>query len=1009
MTSTIGEMGTFEYNSPERLLDSKGTATPASDVWSLGVLAYRMVTGNPLFEGLTLPQLCFALTQFTESRIPTTIPASVRAVLLTMLEPNVALRASTSALLEGGLLEGMLGSSTHLSRMKSIQLASRVNEIHESLNDARVKERTMELEMEKQKLLDETQELTCRLRSLQLSLERTRSRNVELEKEEELEQRQHFLTTHTSPISIDAEDNVLSTKIEMPKLQFYKNEDENEDESSYFDVSENNITKTGVDKHENWSTTLVGEPISEGMVSAAITILAMPKSSNSEQGLMFGLVDALSRKIHSNDQLGEDVPGSIALAPRKGKLHIAFRSSEPTDIYFRVNETTKPISAPLSEGDRVVLEVDMDARPRTAVYIINGNVPLTFVSGLPPSIRFGLSMKNEGVSVRFDGMSRLKRATPLRRVNEIKWNLEDMRDSEDMYMNGLRSSVLTVQTQMPSLVFTDPSHFRVEDNIIASTGLATKENDGEVEPTWSSFFISQPISEGIVAISFTPLVTHGDFESYFGLINEMTPIPEKGQKLGEFNGTISLSSMGQLHFLTEKGQKTIDVSTGFWIGTPLIVEINLDSNPRTTQFFVDGECANAVIVGLPESVRVGFSTKDRGTQVRLDRITNLNRGSPITDQMKVIKWPTTEPPCESDPEEDLDEKVQERTSEGEEKEEKDSLDEANVDEHTSQEDGRSQKSKKDDDQRSQEINNADDEAVDDGDDADEDAAFLFEWMMQDGENEKQSDGDSDEDTDADSDLSESDSDVMDVLKVDETRKIQLPTMKLPELLFTDKSHFIIRNNVVTRTEKGEDKKGKTRPNTVLLSEPVTKGVVSVTFDVLSLAEISDETGFISIGFLDSSAAVPRFGRVLGKNVKHSVGLSTRYGFLHVNNLIKQKHNYSSLLRSKTRVVMEVNMDSTPRTVQFFVNGTAGPYYVSGLPESVRIGFSAHVMGTSLEIPSITHSTQATPLADKMKEIRWTDTAESLKERYGSRNPQIRREAEGSMPALLLHKPKLPLH
>ncbi|KAK2947533.1 hypothetical protein BLNAU_17553 [Blattamonas nauphoetae] len=99
------------------------------------------------------------------------------------------------------------------------------------------------------------------------------------------------------------------------------------------------------------------------------------------------------------------------------------------------------------------------------------------------------------------------------------------------------------------------------------------------------------------------------------------------------------------------------------------------------------------------------------------------------------------------------------------------------------------------------------------------------------------------------------------------------------------------------------------------------------------------------------------------------------------------------------------MDSTLRTVQFFVNGKAGECYVSGIPESVRIGFSADVMGTSLEIASIIHSTQATPLADKILEIKWTDTQESLYERSKNKSQPIRREAEGSMPALLCRNPE----
>ncbi|KAK2954597.1 putative Protein kinase domain containing protein [Blattamonas nauphoetae] len=888
LTQTTGEFGTFEYNSPERVMDSKGLATPANDVWSLGVLAYRMVTGKSLFEGLTLPQLCLTLGQFNESRISTTILPCVREVLLKMLEPNVALRTTTTALFEGGLLERMLGSETPLSKMKGIQLATRVNEIKESFSDAKVKEKTMELEMERQKLLDETKELESKLRSLQLSLHLTCERNAELKKDEKLVLRQQILATQPSQSSIDPVDNILSTELQIPDLQFHESEFEDNDERSHFDVSGKTITRSFYGKDKFWSTTLLEEPISEGVVSVAITLLTNPEDDYSKRRLMFGLVDALSRQIEPHDQLGVTMPNSIALFLKKRRLHVTLPS-------INHKEENCLITARIGKGDRVVLEVDMDARPRTAVFIINGNVCLTFVSGLPPSIRFGFSMMTYGTSIRFEGISRLKRATPLRRVNEIKWNPEDLQDSDDMYMNGMRSSILTVQKQLPSLVFTDPSHFIVEDNIITSTGLSTKKRYGKIKPTWSSFFLPEPITEGIVAISLTYLTlpSKGPNErypvkSFFGLIDGTAPIPEKGQKLGKVQNSIALSTEGDLHFMTEKGQEEIDISSLLGSGCTVVVEINMDSNPRTVQFFVNGKTTNTVVLDLPESIRVGFSTKGFGVTVRFDRITNLNYGSPISDQMSVFGWPTYQPPEKS---EDMEEKglLNEEKSHSE-----------------------SDRESKDDQPSEDDLDKRKGKAVEDG-------------REEEVQRDKQ--------------------------ESDERKKRVIPKMKLPELIFTNKSHFVIRNNVLTRTEKGTDELGRHRSSTVLISEPITKGV----------------NGFINFGLLDSSAAVPQLGQVLGKDVKNSVGLSTN-GKLHFFIQSNMERSFLFRLWKKDRVVMEVNMDSTPRTVQFFFNGQTIPYCVSEIPESVRIGFSADVMGTSLQIASIIHHTQPTPLEDKMEEI-----------------------------------------
>ncbi|KAK2954842.1 putative CAMK family protein kinase [Blattamonas nauphoetae] len=756
LTSTIGEMGTFEYNSPERVMDSKGTATPASDVWSLGVLAYRMVTGKSLFEGLHLLQLSVALSQFNESKIPLSIDPSVREVLLKMLEP----------------------------------LATRGNEIKESLSDSTLKEKTMELEMEKQKLLNDTKELESKPRSLQMTLKRTYYRNLELEKEEEQERLQQHLTTQPTPISINPEDNILSKNTQFPEMTNFS--------SSRTSLSVSGRTLTREDDsdlvHGQWLTELIEEPISEGVVSVAITLLAM------------------------------------------------------------------------------------------------------------------LSMKKDGVSVRFDGLTRLKKATPLPRVNEIKWNPEDLSDSEDMYMNGMRSSVLTNQTQMPSLVFTDPHLFRVEDNIIASICPYSEETHSFLKHKWSSFFFSELFTEGIVAISFTYLVHNDVSSSFFGLMDGSAPIPGRGQTLVELNNTISLSQERKLHFLTTKTPQQIDLSSFFENGDHIVIEINMDSTPRTAQFFVDGQSANAVVVDLPESVRVGFSTWDREAHVRFDRITNLNRGTPFTDQMKVVEWSRTRPSQEPD----TDEGITNSKTEGDK-----------VDEET------------------------------------------------------------------------------DV----EKKKRQLLAMKLPELLFTHKSHFAIRNNILTRTEKGTDENGRTRPSNVLLSESITKGVVSVTFVVLNIVDSMDQEGFVNFGLLDSSIAVPQLGQVLGKDVKNSFGLSTSSRELFLFSQIKLKDKDHFNFSKKARVVMEVNMDSNPRTVQFFVNGKVIERYLSEIPESVRIGFSADVMGTSVQITNIAHSTQPTPLAAKMIEIKWTDTEQSLEARKEKPYSPIRREAEGSMPALLCRNSK----
>ncbi|KAK2943246.1 hypothetical protein BLNAU_21818 [Blattamonas nauphoetae] len=106
----------------------------------------------------------------------------------------------------------------------------------------------------------------------------------------------------------------------------------------------------------------------------------------------------------------------------------------------------------------------------------------------------------------------------------------------------------------------------------------------------------------------------------------------------------------------------------------------------------------------------------------------------------------------------------------------------------------------------------------------------------------------------------------------------------------------------------------------------------------------------------------------------SLSLYSYYGCLWQNTpstqLDSQATVYCSGLMEGDCVRMEVDMDSNPRTVQFFVNGESGPSFISGLPPSIRIGFTLTKKGTSFRIDRITQQTHPTPISPEMEEIRW---------------------------------------
>src|SRR5437762_5283796 len=115
-------LGTAHYMSPQQARGQKVDAR--SDIWSLGVVLYEMVTGNPPFRGET-PSDCIAAILTAEpaplSSISPDVPAKLESILQKALRKNTDERYQTikEMLAELRILKAKLEAESSLSQTKS--------------------------------------------------------------------------------------------------------------------------------------------------------------------------------------------------------------------------------------------------------------------------------------------------------------------------------------------------------------------------------------------------------------------------------------------------------------------------------------------------------------------------------------------------------------------------------------------------------------------------------------------------------------------------------------------------------------------------------------------------------------------------------------------------------------------------------------------------------------------------------------------------------------------------
>lgn len=110
ITQVGSVVGTAAYLAPEQVRGDE--ATPATDVYALGVVLYQFLTGRLPYEGSSLAEL--AIRQQNEKPLPpetynSDVPATVSAAVMRALDADPAVRYESAAEMSNGLERGLRG------------------------------------------------------------------------------------------------------------------------------------------------------------------------------------------------------------------------------------------------------------------------------------------------------------------------------------------------------------------------------------------------------------------------------------------------------------------------------------------------------------------------------------------------------------------------------------------------------------------------------------------------------------------------------------------------------------------------------------------------------------------------------------------------------------------------------------------------------------------------------------------------------------------------------------
>jgi serine/threonine-protein kinase len=136
MTKTNAVMGSPRYMSPEQMRSSRGVDA-RTDIWALGTVLHELLTGNPPFDGGTMPELLAAILQDPPpplTRIRPDAPPDLERIIMRCLEKDPAGRFQNVAELAHALAP--FGPHTARATLERIERVLKVRGAMSSVSSA---------------------------------------------------------------------------------------------------------------------------------------------------------------------------------------------------------------------------------------------------------------------------------------------------------------------------------------------------------------------------------------------------------------------------------------------------------------------------------------------------------------------------------------------------------------------------------------------------------------------------------------------------------------------------------------------------------------------------------------------------------------------------------------------------------------------------------------------------------------------------------------------------------